>query len=213
MRINAITLLRGSAVLANRVARVSLPGVERHLFVAPEGFQWVGAAHVAPFSSSEQDEVKSNQARTDYIAGIYNQFLPGLCVDADAILFFEDDITPPPGAFEALRRLLEASGPDVAAVVAAYAQKGNPVECCLWEEGFSEGVFSAKLPLEPFPVFRGGTGFGLFRSASLKSCLPLRRDPEGFDWDLPLARQFKDKGWTWLAHGGVRCGHGDHSAP
>jgi hypothetical protein len=213
MRFNAITLLRGSLPMANRAARVALPGVQRHLFVAPEGFQWVGAASVAPFVSSEKDPVKSFQARTDYIAGIYNQFLPGLCVDADAVLLFEDDIAPPAGGFDALRRLLEASGPDVAAVCAAYPQKGNPVECCLWEEGFSEGVFSAKLPPEPFPIYRGGTGFALFRAASLAACLPLRRDPEGFDWDPHLARQFKAKGWTWLAHGGVRCGHGDHPAP
>lgn len=213
MRINAITLLRGSDALANQAARAVSAGVQRHLFVAPEGFQWAGAATVPPFRTTEKDEIKSFQARTDYIAGIYNQFLPGLCVDADAILIFEDDVTPPVGALNALSRLLGASGPDVAAVVAAYPQRGNPIECCLWEGGFSEGVFSAKLPPEPFPVYRGGTGFGLFRAGSLAPCLPFKREGDGLDWDTRLARQFKERGWTWLAHGGVRCGHGDHPAP
>lgn len=208
MRINAITLLRGSDLLANRVSRSLPEGVERHLFVAPEGFQWAGATHRPAFRTAHQPlTLEHSQAKCDYIVDLYNEFLPELCADSDAVLLFEDDIQPPTDGLAVLADALERSTEDVAAVVSIYPQQSDPSLSMVWGKPYEEALSIADIPRFPIPIYRGGTGFALFRSSALLKALPLKRDPEGVDWCEPLGRRLGNLQFRTFAHGGVRCGH------
>jgi hypothetical protein len=210
LKINAITLLRGNLVLANQVGRNVPDGINRHVMVAPTGFDWVGAIAGPAFqTSAKPGTLEHSQAKCDFIAGLYNEHLRDLTEDADAVLIWEDDIKPPGDGLSKLATALSNLGNNVGAVVSAYPQYGDPERACLWGRPYDESMAMTDLPEFPFEVFRGGTGFALFDARALRSALPLTRDREGVDWCLPLARKLADLGWKTYCHGAVRCAHLD----
>lgn len=143
---------------------------------------------------------------TTHVANLYSLMFN--LVDTHFTMTFEQDILP---AYGAIKDLLESiDNPTLDAVSAVYDDGNGRGFSNVFPTLSMENVAMSALPVKrPLPVAYALVGLTLFKTESLKKCLPISvgKVSPYVCWEASLGARFFDNELNWAAIGLARCLH------
>jgi glycosyltransferase involved in cell wall biosynthesis len=165
----------------------------------------VAAAELAdaPLEPGGLGRRRHGRALNDRVGALWNRI--GQLVKTDLVWCVEDDVIPPPGA---LRRLLDAMGPNVDAVTASYASRVVPGCEVAWRYDDLRSGYVTHLPRGRGVEEIGGCGFGcaLVRADVFRAG-PARSAGEAVGYDCNIWLDLARRGGQVLIDWDLACEH------
>lgn len=203
-----VTALRGSPVLSLRWKREFLAQTGNEVVPAVIGvsnaFDTDIAIAIQAQSVPSQPWVGDDETdRINHIAGIVSSLIEQ--VQTEWTVIWDDDILPPEGALASLIAFPAVAPTDVVGLVTVYPYPDDPKYASpdyrmLFFTPIGTAAHVSSVPQDGVhEVWGGGTGFSIWRTAVLKSLLPLKSPGNGAGWDHDLAWRLFDLGHKTMA--------------
>ncbi len=138
-----------------------------------------------------------------------------LDLDAEYLVFLDDDVLIPPQALHRMFYLMRHN-PDWDLLTGIVTTKTIQPEPCIFRKDVSGAFWDWKFP-DTFPIDACGMAFCMIRLSTVKEKMsePWFKWPKGMDEDtyreegedIYFCRRLQEAGGTLMADGGVLCGH------